>query len=84
MGAVRAEQFPQALIIDTARLGTHSKGDDTRSPEIIEKLWRERDPLVIHGPRLPENKRERLKAMIEADIKNAFDAALAMEGGQVD
>jgi TPP-dependent pyruvate/acetoin dehydrogenase alpha subunit len=84
MGIVRAEQFPQALIIDTARLGTHSKGDDTRSPEIIEKLWRERDPLVIHGPRLPENKRERLKAMIEADIKTAFDAALAMEGGQVD
>jgi TPP-dependent pyruvate/acetoin dehydrogenase alpha subunit len=84
MGAVRAEQFPQALIIDTARLGTHSKGDDTRSPEILEKLWRERDPLMIHGPRLPENKRERLKAMIEADIKNAFDAALAMEGGQVD
>jgi TPP-dependent pyruvate/acetoin dehydrogenase alpha subunit len=84
MGAVRAEQFPQALIIDTARLGTHSKGDDTRSPEIIEKLWRERDPLMIHGPRLPENKKERLKAMIEADIKTAFDAALAMEGGQVD
>jgi len=84
MGAVRAEQFPQALIIDTARLGTHSKGDDTRSPEILEKLWRERDPLMIHGPRLPENKRERLKAMIEVDIKTAFDTALAMEGGQVD
>jgi hypothetical protein len=39
---------------------------------------------MIHGPRLPENKKERLKAMIEADIKTAFDAALAMEGGQVD
>jgi TPP-dependent pyruvate/acetoin dehydrogenase alpha subunit len=81
MGAVREEGYPQALIIDTARLGTHSKGDDTRSPELIKKLWRERDPLAIHGPRLPEKKRERLKTKIETDIKTAFDAALAMEGG---
>jgi TPP-dependent pyruvate/acetoin dehydrogenase alpha subunit len=84
MGSVREESYPQALIIDTARLGTHSKGDDTRSPEDVEKLWRERDPLEIHGRRLPEKKRERLKAEIERDIKTAFETALAMEGGQVD
>ena len=84
MGSVREESYPQALIIDTARLGTHSKGDDTRSPEDVEKLWRERDPLEIHGRRLPEKKRERLKAEIERDIKTAFETALAMEGGQGD
>ena len=84
MGSVREESYPQALIIDTARLGTHSKGDDTRSPEDVEKLWRERDPLEIHGRRLPEKKRERLKADIESDINIAFETALAMEGGQGD
>lgn len=84
MGAVREEGYPQALIIDTARLGTHSKGDDTRAPEFIEKLWHERDPLAIHGVRLPEKKRERMKTKIEVEIKTAFDSALAMEGGQVD
>lgn len=81
MGAVREERAPQALIIDTARLGTHSKGDDIRPTEIIEKLWRERDPLAIHAPRLPEKKRAILDAEIERDIQTAFETALAMEGG---
>ncbi len=84
MGSVREEQAPQALIIHTARLGTHSKGDDTRSPENVEKLWRERDPIAIHGARLPENERESLKAEIESGIKTSFDKALAMEGGTDD
>lgn len=84
MGAVREESYPQALIIDTARLGTHSKGDDTRAMEEVEKLWRERDPIAIHGPRIPEEKRESLKADIESEIKAAFDNALAIGGGQDD
>ncbi len=84
MGSVREEQSPQALIIQTARLGTHSKGDDTRSPEKMEKLWHERDPIKIHGARLPENERESLKEEIETGIKTAFDKALAMKGGTDD
>lgn len=81
MGTVREESYPQALIIDTARLGTHSKGDDTRTSEELEKLWRERDPIAIHSPRIPEKKREGLRAEIEREIKAAFDNALAMDGG---
>jgi TPP-dependent pyruvate/acetoin dehydrogenase alpha subunit len=84
MGAVREERAPQALIIDTARLGTHSKGDDVRPTEMVEKLWRERDPLTIQGPRLPEQARKILDAEIERDIRTAFETALAMEGGPVD
>jgi len=84
MGAVREERAPQALIIDTARLGTHSKGDDVRPTEMVEKLWRERDPLTIHAPRLPEQARKILDATIERDIQTAFNTALAMEGGPVD
>ena len=84
MGTVRQESYPHALIIDTARLGTHSKGDDTRSAEEVEKLWRERDPIAIHGARLSEKKRKNLDTKIEVDIKAAFENALAMEGGQDD
>ena len=80
MGAVREERAPQALIIDTARLGTHSKGDDVRPAEMVKKLWRERDPVKIHGARLPENERGILDATIERDIQTAFETALAMEG----
>ena len=84
MGTVREERAPQALIINTARLGTHSKGDDTRSPKTLEKLWRERDPIMIHGKRLSQEERANLDAEIEKDIKAAFNNARAMKGGNND
>ena len=76
---VRDESMPQALVIDTARLGTHSKGDDTRPQETVENLWRERDPITIHGERLPEAVRENIRTDVERRIKAAFNEAL--EGG---
>ena len=84
MGTVREERAPQALIINTARLGTHSKGDDTRSAKTLEKLWRERDPIMIHGKRLSQEERANLDAEIEKDIKAAFNNARAMKGGNND
>ena len=84
MGTVREERSPQALIINTARLGTHSKGDDTRSAKTLEKLWRERDPIMIHGKRLSQEERANLDADIERDIKAAFNNALSMKGGNND
>jgi TPP-dependent pyruvate/acetoin dehydrogenase alpha subunit len=78
---VRADGTPQALIIDTARLGTHSKGDDTRSQEFLEKLWQTRDPLVIQGKRLSAKERDHLDDLVQAQIQSAFEAALAVEGG---
>ena len=76
---VRDKSMPQALVIDTARLGTHSKGDDTRPQETVENLWRERDPITIHGERLPEAVRENIRTDVERRIKAAFNEAL--EGG---
>jgi len=84
MGTVREERSPQALIINTARLGTHSKGDDTRSAKTLEKLWRERDPIMIHGKRLSQEERANLDADIERDIKAAFNNARVMKGGNND
>jgi len=79
IGRVRDNTTPQALIIDTARLGTHSKGDDTRPKETVESLWKERDPITIHGVRLPEAVRENIRTDVERHIKAAFNEAL--EGG---
>jgi 2-oxoisovalerate dehydrogenase E1 component len=54
--AVRASRKPGFLVIDTCRLGPHSKGDDLRGAEIMEAI-RERDPLAKLGRELgPEVK----------------------------
>ena len=77
---VRSERKPQALIIETARLGTHSKGDDTRTSEMLTKLWQTRDPIAIHGARLPKQDRDAVKRQVEEHLGSAFNTALAMEG----
>jgi 2-oxoisovalerate dehydrogenase E1 component len=43
---VRTRSRPMFLIVKTYRLNPHSKGDDQRDPEEIER-FRERDPLTI-------------------------------------
>lgn len=75
---VRAQRSPQALVIETVRLGTHSKGDDTRSPEELEALWQTRDPVSIHGQRLPAAVRSAVEQQVESRIEEAFTAALEM------
>lgn len=78
--AVRALRSPQALIIDTARLGTHSKGDDTRSTEEMDQLWQNRDPVTIHGARLSAADRDFVHEKVDARIQTAFEGALEGEG----
>ena len=82
--AVRTEQSPRALVIETARLGTHSKGDDTRSPEELAALWAARDPIAIHGARLDEITRQTITQQVEQSIHGAFQAALSAEGDHRD
>ena len=77
---VRETSSPRALIIETARLGPHSKGDDTRSPEAMDQLWQTRDPVAIHAARLTENERIALDQQVDTEIGAAFEAALASGG----
>src|SRR5262249_34892929 len=37
--AARAEGRPHALVSQAIRLGPHSKGDDTRPPELLQAAW---------------------------------------------
>ena len=44
---IRKESSPRALILHTKRFGPHSKGDDTRPAQEVERIRLDRDPLLI-------------------------------------
>lgn len=50
---VRNEGKPAWLYLETVRLEPHSKGDDTRPVEEVERL-RQRDPLLVLRGRVPD------------------------------
>jgi 2-oxoisovalerate dehydrogenase E1 component len=59
--AVRAAGRPGYLVLDTRRMGPHSKGDDLRSGEEMDGI-RSRDPLAALGRQLAEATRHRIEA----------------------
>ncbi len=74
-GWVRQNCAPRALIIDTCRFGPHSKGDDTRPPDEVERMRQERDPLKIQATRLDAPARAALEQSIDREIAAAFQLA---------
>jgi TPP-dependent pyruvate/acetoin dehydrogenase alpha subunit len=74
---VRKECAPRALILQTARFGPHSKGDDTRLPEEIERIRQQRDPLTIQAARLESEAIEKIQAAVNLTIEQAYQTALA-------
>jgi len=74
---VRSQSHPRALVIHTARLGPHSKGDDTRPAAEVADLKERRDPLWIHARRLEPASRASIEAEVEAQIAAAYAQALA-------
>jgi TPP-dependent pyruvate/acetoin dehydrogenase alpha subunit len=74
---VRSEQTPAGLVIHTCRFGPHSKGDDTRDPEEVASMKRDRDPLTIHRGRLDPQARRKVERSIDEAIAAAFQRALA-------
>jgi acetoin:2,6-dichlorophenolindophenol oxidoreductase subunit alpha len=76
LSEVHKTKAPQALILNTYRFGPHSKGDDTRPPELVARLRAERDPLAIHGSRLTAGDRAEIERVIDQNIETAFQQAL--------
>lgn len=64
------------LVIDTRRLGPHSKGDDLRPADEIEAI-RLRDPLSRIGGQLDRAERKQIEARNRAYLAEALDAAQA-------
>jgi 2-oxoisovalerate dehydrogenase E1 component len=73
---VRASGKPGFLVIDTRRLGPHSKGDDLRDPEELEAI-RARDPLNRLGLQFPESTRRSIDERNTAFIQHVESVATA-------
>lgn len=73
---VRQECKPVALVLHTQRFGPHSKGDDTRSAELLEQLRAQRDPVSIQAVRLDPEVRSRIGEEVDHEIRQAFQQAL--------
>ena len=73
---MRAGEGPGLLVIDTRRLGPHSKGDDLRDPQ-ERRAIAERDPLAALGRTLDATVRERIEADNADFLKSVEAAALA-------
>ncbi len=76
LARVRTTGGPQALVLHTWRFGPHSKGDDTRPAEEVARLRSQRDPLTIQAARLEPGQRDEIERQVEAEVADAFQAAL--------
>jgi TPP-dependent pyruvate/acetoin dehydrogenase alpha subunit len=75
LSRVRGEGTPYALIIDTHRFGPHSKGDDTRDPQVVNEMRLKYDPVQIQAHRLDEAERLDIESQVDAEISAAFEKA---------
>lgn len=71
---MRLSREPGFLIIDTMRLGPHSKGDDLRAATEMEAI-RQRDPLKRVGSRLPADVRSDIDESVRALLAETVAAA---------
>ncbi|MEN8172897.1 MAG: thiamine pyrophosphate-dependent dehydrogenase E1 component subunit alpha, partial [Chloroflexota bacterium] len=70
---IRGDSKPRALILNTVRFGPHSKGDDTRSPETVAALKKERDPIEIYGSQIDPQQRAAIEAELNDQVQAAFE-----------
>jgi len=74
--AARSGTGPQALILHTYRFSAHSKGDDTRDRQEVER-YRKNDPLPLHAVRLDASQVRQVEQAARAAVEEAFRAAEA-------
>ena len=72
---VRRKCSPHALILNTYRFSPHSKGDDTRDPDLVKQLRLDHDPIKIHGSRLDHSVKASIELVVDEEIKIAFEKA---------
>ena len=73
---VRSRRKPGLLVIDTRRLGPHSKGDDMREAAEIAAI-RERDPLAHLGRTLENTARIRIEAQADEFLADVYAQSAA-------
>jgi 2-oxoisovalerate dehydrogenase E1 component len=80
---VRGSGKPGFLVIDTVRLGPHSKGDDLRESAEMDAA-RERDPLARIGRQLSEAQRAAIDEACREFMRDVHDRALASSESKFD
>ncbi len=65
---VRTRQKPYYLLLNSYRLGPHSKGDDFRDPAEIASHW-QTDPLALLADQLPAPQRRQIEQNIEQRLQ---------------
>lgn len=73
---IRSQRGPQALILHTYRFGPHSKGDDTRDPDVVAQLRENRDPLKIQAKRLSPEDQVAIETEVATQVTAAFRQAV--------
>ena len=71
---VRSGKGAACLLLHTYRFSAHSKGDDPRTKEELERI-RVFDPLKVHGGRLTDQEREQADIEVATIITDAFTRA---------
>ncbi len=61
---------PCAVIVDTFRFSAHSKGDDTRSVNHLEKIKNKYDPLMSLKKKLSKLEEKKIREKVDKKIKN--------------
>jgi TPP-dependent pyruvate/acetoin dehydrogenase alpha subunit len=69
---IRDANRPQAIILHTHRFGPHSKGDDTRSVEVISELRQNHDPLSYQARHLDPDQRLAIQSSVDNEIAAAY------------
>ena len=75
LATIRHNISPFALILNTHRFGPHSKGDDTRNPQLVNQLRQIHDPIQIHGIRLNAMEKNNIESEVDKEIITAFENA---------
>jgi 2-oxoisovalerate dehydrogenase E1 component len=75
VGEARQSAAPGLLVIDTYRLGPHSKGDDLRSQDEMARI-RDRDPLMRLGSSIPASRRLEIDAANREFLAGVLEWAL--------
>ena len=77
---VRQSGSPQALIVNTYRFASHSKSDDGRTKQEVDK-WKVNDPLLIIEKRLKKdivnNAQGSIRNFVSKEIEKAIVAPIA-------
>lgn len=72
---VRQQQRPAFLVIACYRLGPHSKGDDTRTPQELAAV-EQRDPLRQLELQLDPEQRQQIQQLVHRRVQSAVESVL--------